>query len=177
MTTPKVPPPIPTMYPPPSIGERNALDSRLEAFLRSCDEDTQRGHTIANLRLDIRQYHIRQNQIEARFNVFASDQENLIERVDGHDRRLDAHGNALLQMKRRLRTGDEDIEMSTGNFDLKTIQKEVEEQRLKRMHSERVKADNVQWWQRQVVLWIIGGSGATALVILSVLITLILGRK
>ena len=152
--------------------ELSALDERLERFLKSFDEDKERGYTIANLYMEVKQFKNEQQRHRARLEYLDSRIDEHTDRINGHDERLDAHGNALIHIKRRLRTDEHDKEMTTGNFDLAAIQREVEDQKIKRMNSERAKAEETIWWKRQIILWIMAGFGFIAVTTITILITL-----
>ncbi len=168
---------LPPALPPPlcpyeADPDKETLNRRLEAFLEAFEKDRASEISLANLTMEVKQYHSRLARVEAAQRHSILDHQALVERVDGHDERLDSHGGAIILLKRRVRTGDDDKEMQTGKFDLQGIQREVEEQKAKRLHSERVKAEQLQWWHRQIFLWAGGGVGAICIVLLTVLITL-----
>ncbi len=141
--------------------KRRALDERLSSYLRRADKDVEAGHTIANLRVELNSVNRRVRTAEAHVQSLLSEHNELraehdehvqdshafrsdvLERVDGVENITKAHTDVLIRVKRRLRTGDQDDEMATGNFDLKRIQDEVMESvRLAKQsnNSERVRA-------------------------------------
>lgn len=157
------------------------VNDELQAFLAWNKAQVNEGYTIANLFL-------RQEQLATELRVMVQGQNtqlhNLNARVsDGEvereqiHARLDHHGAAIIAIKRRVRNGNDDEEMDTGQFDLAAIQRRVAEQERKRADSERAQADNQVWWKRSIIMWVVGGFGVVATALFTVLVTLAIANS
>lgn len=166
---------LPTL--PIPADDTEELNRKLQAFLKSFEDDKRNNNTIANVRLEIHQFQSRMKRAESKIESLMQDRENIHERIEGHDFRLDAHGTALIQIKRRLRTDEHDAEMTTGNFDISAIQREIEENRQKRLNSERAKAEETQWWKRTIIMWVAAALGFVAVTTITILITMAIANS
>lgn len=160
------------------------LDARLSEYLDDANAQKSRGHTIANLSMGVFQLGIEVRNALARL----AGAEALLGKHGAHlarhddeigevRERLDEHGHAIRQLKRRNRQGPDDEEMQTGQFDVAAIKRQVDEQERQRRESLRARAEDRVWWKRTIVMWAAGGIGAVALTLLSILLTLAVTRK
>ena len=141
------------------------LDEQLRQFLRSTTNDRREGNTLANVRAELHQIQLVQRGLSGR--------------VAGHDaeleevhNRLDHHGAALVVVKRRLRSGEHDEEMDTGRYDLGAIRREVEAARARESKRVQAETDQIVWWKRSIIMWVVGGLGAVSLALMVALVTL-----
>lgn len=191
--------------PPDDESKKKALDEKLSAFLKKDDQDTRAGHTIANLRVEMSQFARRLKTTEGHVGLLQSQHNELraehdehvtaskghhndvLERLDGVENLAEAHTNVLIRVKKRLHTGDGDDEMATGNFDLRSIQREVEESKARRANSMRVRAleteaaerkESSTWLRRHAITVVSSVFAALFLAFLTAIITLaIAGAK
>lgn len=148
------------------------LDRQLQEFLAASQAEREQGHTIANLRVEMHQFKIGLRTLEGTVLSQGGLLSHMRERQERMHERQDHQGAAIVIIKRRLRDGEDDDEMDTGQFDVAAVRHELEEQRRRRLDSERVKADDHTWWKRTLILWVVGALGALALITLSALVTL-----
>jgi hypothetical protein len=148
------------------------MDDQLKAYLDRHDLERREGFTIANVMSKFHQFEVGQRTQDARIDALESRVDAHDLRFDGLEERADRHGAAIVVIKRRLRTGDDDDDMATGQFNLGEVRRELEEARAKRAESERVKAENSTWLKRQAITWVGAAIGAGLLVILTTLVTL-----
>lgn len=164
---------------------KEQLDASLAEYLSQQSDDKKNGYTIAGLYLKFHEF-------ARTLKVHTHDIEGLKarevvrdERVEEAHDRLDAHRQAIVVVKRRLRhSGGESVpsefdeEMDTGSFDIAAIKREVDEQRSKRLMSERARAEDTQWWKRTIIMWLAGGLGFVAVTAITILLTMaISGHK
>jgi chromosome segregation ATPase len=183
--------------------KKAALDRKLSTFLESVDDDARAGHTIANLRLEISSFARRLRTTEAHVEALRSEhaelradheehvasqtefQGEVLERLGGAEGLIEAHTDVLVRVKKRLRTGDPDDEMVTGNHDLRSMQVALEEAREKgrdkRTNSMRVEAlehaeterkENATWLKRHAFTVVTGVLVALFLMFVTALVTL-----
>jgi hypothetical protein len=141
------------------------LDEDLRAYLAHDRAEKAKGHTIANLQMAVYQFDVAMRKVQAR-----TDAHELT--LADHESRLDQHGMAIVALKRRNRQGPHDEEMSTGQFDVAAIQRQVAEQERQRRESMMAKAAESAWWKRSIITWVVGGIGVVAMSLLTALVTL-----
>jgi CHASE3 domain sensor protein len=157
------------------------VDDDLQQFLQWHAMQAREGYTIANMMA-------RQEQFFTEIRNIAKGQAQQIHHLNGRvsdvereteeiRRTVDEHGHALVAIKRRVRTGPDDQEMSTGVHQLAAIQQRLAEQEQKRRDSERVKAEEVVWWKRSIIGWVAGGVGVIITSLVTVLITLAIANS
>lgn len=168
------------------------LDHELKQFLDWQKSQAMNGYTIANLMAQQNQFQV-ELRAEMRQRLQSQDikiagQDNKISNVNGRlaavetdndniHRTLDLHGTALIAVKRRVRSGPEDTEMDTGVHQLALIQHRLAQQEEARKNSERVKADDVVWWKRSIIMWVVGAFAFVATTAVTILVTLaIIGK-
>jgi hypothetical protein len=161
-----------------SDDNKSELDRSLEAYLKQQSDDKQKGYTIAHLHTQMHEFLITVRRHERKLDGHEGDIEELQRDRDEANNRLDAHRDGILGIKRVLKTSGHGVdqefreEMDTGNFDLASIRREVADQKAKRLHSERVKAEEVTWWKRNLISLVLGAFGVVATALFSILITL-----
>lgn len=165
------------------LSDKAKLDSTLQEFLSQQGEDKRLGYTMANLHAQMHEFLRTVHGHTREIAGLKSREEEHIERVEQAHDRLDAHRNAIVGVKRHLRhlpatstvrsesEFDKD-ELNTGNFDIAALTREVNEQRSKRLNSERVKAEEITWWKRNLISLVLGVVGVVATALFSILITL-----
>lgn len=152
------------------------VDAELRDFLQWTEQQKRDGFTLANLFLKFDAF---EKQAKSERDGFRDQIRGLSARTadlendrDNIHERMDHHGYAIVAIKRRLRNGSDDPEMDTGTFDLVAIQKRLVDQEKKRADSERVRAEDQVWWKRSIIMWLVGGLGALAMMLLTIIITL-----
>lgn len=161
------------------------LDADLRAYLDEQKRAKGEGHTIQSLRLEVHENsRLTRNAMgmihgmNARIAVLESNHGELQSLTEEHGTKLVHHAAELVTIKRRLREGDDDQEMATGRFDVEEIKRELEEVKKRRLESERVRAEEVVWWKRSIIMWVVGALAFVATSTITVLITMaIYGRK
>jgi hypothetical protein len=131
------------------------VEDSLHEFLQWTERERREGYTIANVLLAMDA--LAKQSREAIKTLDSKIEKQRLEQqveMEGVKERLDEHQARILRITRRVRKGSHDFEMDTGNFDLLDIKKEIEQQRAKRVDSERVRHENAVWWKRTVVLWV-----------------------
>lgn len=157
------------------------IDDDLQQFLDWTQQQAREGYTIANVMLRQEQFmtEIRRTvngmsgqivHLNGRLAEVETDQQELRNVVD-------AHGAAIVAIKRRVRHGPHDEEMDTGVHQLTAIQLRLAEQERKRNESERVKAEDSVWWKRSVIMWVVGGLGFVLTTVFTVLVTIAIANS
>jgi hypothetical protein len=170
----------------------NRVDDEVKQFLDWSAQQAREGYTIANLMLKQEQF---MGEVRRAQEHFMADVSRLIHgqndqirhlngrvsavETDNHDIRatVDAHGMALVAIKRRVRTGPHDDEMDTGVHQLAAIQQRLADQEQKRRDSERVKNEEQTWWKRSIIGWVAVGFGFIATQLITVLITMAIANS
>lgn len=160
------------------------LDADLRDYLAEQKRARVEGNTISSLRLEVHESTrlVRSamgiiHGMNARLSAVEINLRDLTESNEEHGAKLVHHAAEIVTIKRRLRRDPEDEEMATGRFDVKEIQREVQELQAKRMVSERARADEVIWWKRTIVLWIAGILAFVATSTITILITMAIAGK
>jgi hypothetical protein len=148
------------------------MDEQLKAYLDWKNLERREGFTIANVMAKFHQFEVAQRQHGARLDGHDARFEAYDARFDVHEERLDRHGAAIVIIKRRLRTSDDDDDMDTGQFSVADVRRELEEAKRRRLESDRAKAEDQTWWKRSVIMWVVGGLGFIAATTITILMTL-----
>lgn len=154
------------------------LDLQLSEYLDAERRSRAEGHTIANVRIEVHELSRTIKGINARVAALEVGQDDVHDRLDTHAAKITHHAAEIVTIKRRIRSGDDDEEMSTGRFDVEEIKRELAAVRQSRKDSERAKSEEITWWKRSLIGWVALAMGFVASTAITVLITLaILGRK
>jgi hypothetical protein len=157
------------------------LNAELESYLQDMKTAKERGDTIKNLRAEIRiaiiTFQTSLKAVMGEVAQLASNHEQTNRFVEELAVMVRAHNKLITTLRRRAKTGPDDVEMSTGSFNVAELQRELELSRTRRLESDRVKADEHTWWKRTIILWVVGGSGAVVLIALSALVTLAITHR
>jgi chromosome segregation ATPase len=158
---------------------KSKLDETLAEFLDQQSQDKRMGYTIAGLHTQMHEFLRVQARNEREIAGLKENHNELVERHEDLEKRVDAHREAIVGVKRVLKkrhTDPEDSEfdaqMDTGSFDLATIKRKVDEQEKKREESERVKADNATWFKRHMITIGFSAIGAVFLALIVLVIQL-----
>ncbi len=144
------------------------LDAQLRAFLEHNSRDQRNGNTIANVRSEMHQLQVSFRGMNGR----VSSLETNLEEVNS---RLDNHGASIVVLKRHARKNgadDDRDELDTGNYDLESIRREVERARARESLRVRAETENVVWWKRSIIMWVVGSLGVIAVTLFTALVTL-----
>ncbi len=150
------------------------LDDRLKSFLDDAHREKTAGFTLANLALKVEGLSAHLAVVLPTLDALKATDKRLEGLIGTHDTRLDRHGREIKSLKKQL---EYEGEPDTGSYELASIQREVEKQRAERDAERRANQDEVVWWKRQIVSWIVGAIGVIALQILAALITLSAFKK
>lgn len=154
------------------------LDERLSEYLEEDRRARAQGHTIANVLTEVHGLTKTVRGMNARISALEVDREDVHDRIDTHAAKLTHHASEIVTIKRRLRRDDNDEEMDTGRFDVEEIKRELAAVRQRRQDSERAKADEIVWWKRSLIGWLMAVLGFVATTAITILITLaIVGHK
>lgn len=122
------------------------LDAKLRAFLDSFENDKAEGNTIANLRLEIHQV-------------------SLVQQEQGHEiqmlkLRQDRHGVAIRELRKRFESAhDIGVELDTGVHQVEDLRRHLAEKEAQIQE----RRDSGIWWQRKKREWAVAAAGALAL--------------
>lgn len=175
------------------------LDKTLAEYLAQVAEDKRRGFTVAGLYMQMHEVLRGFKSLARRYDELSDRQDRSDEqsdelrgRIDEAHNRLDMHRSAIVILKRARQVPASEVEpgrgsrpeiefshveLDTGSFDIAAIQREVQEQKLKRLNSERVKADEHVWWKRTLIMWLGGSIGFVVVTAVTILITLALAKR
>ncbi len=159
------------------------LDKTLSEFLDDHVKDKRKGYTLANLFAEMNEYRKEQTRLVRRVTDLEESSGERDERTEEAHDRLDAHRGAIVAVKRHLRhvapkdNAEFDEEMDTGKFDVVAIEREVRDLRARRINSDRVKAEEITWWKRNIISLVIGVLGFVAATAITVLITIAVRSK
>lgn len=148
------------------------IDRQLEAYLREEEKARRKGYTIENVLLQQQALANSIKGINARVSGLEADRDVVHDTLDNHGAQLVKAAAEILTIKRRVRTGPEDEEMSTGRFNVEEIQRELSEMKKRKADSERAKAEEIVWWRRSLIGWGIGVLAFVATTALTILITM-----
>lgn len=112
--------------------KKEHLDAILQDFLENELKERRKGHTIANIRLEL-------NAFRVELDEHATARKLL-------EMRVDRHGTSIRELKRKLDMQDE---IDTGQYHVLDLEKLVEQQQEKR---DKERRDSL-WWRRTKVQW------------------------
>lgn len=154
------------------------LDRELKEYLEGEKRSRREGYTIANVLVQVAALGRSVNGMNLRLSALEADRDDVHDRLDTQAATLTRHAASIVAIKRRVRRDDNDEEMDTGQYDLEEIKRELASIRQKKADSERAKAEDVVWWKRSIIMWVIGGFAFIATTTITILVTLaIIGRK
>jgi hypothetical protein len=136
------------------------LDRKLLGFLESVDRERAAGFTLANVLIVQRQHGVQLGELASRQDVA--------------EQRLDRHGREIRGLKK---LADFDGEADTGAHQLEAIQREVDRQRAEHDAERKAKQEEVVWWKRQMVVWIVAAVGFVVIQVVTVVIAVMLSHR
>ncbi len=151
------------------------LEKILEEYLRDEAKNKRAGLTILNLFLEMEQYRKDMREMVRK-------QETVEDEIVELTQRVDAHRGAIIGIKRVMKkTSNESEEfaeeLDTGSFDVVAIEREVRDLKAKRMHSERVKSEELSKWKWTGIKAAIAVAGFVAMTAIGILLGMALGHS
>lgn len=122
------------------------LDAKLRDFLASFEHDRREGNTIANLRIEVHQVRMLQEEHGHKIAML--------------EMRQDRHGQALRELRKRLDSAhDIGVEHDTGVHQVEDLRRHLaaKEDQLKE------RRDSVMWWRRKKREWLVAALGAAVM--------------
>lgn len=154
------------------------LDRELKAYLEAEKRSKRDGYTIANVLMRVDALVRTVNGVNLRVSALEADRDDVHDRLDTQAATLTKHAASIVTIKRRIRRDANDEEMDTGQYDLDEIKRELASIRQKKADSERAKAEDVVWWKRSIIMWVVGGFAFIATTTITILVTLaIVGKR
>ena len=136
--------------------EREDLDHKLKEYLAQASLDRHNGRTLGKVMEKI-------SDVQKEVTELKEEVAELRDALDEGKKRSDRHGREIKVLKSLVRY---EGETDTGQHRLDLIQHEVERQRVEHEAERKAKAEEVVWWRRQIVTWIVA---AVAVFVLNIL--------